>query len=244
MIFNLDDEIVNYMRVNAGKDLVCAVFIGDNVSKLKRLFLGTLKLMEDDFSDNDRMTKLTITEGSTNIGQAFTARSYPRNTLYQTVIDDLVSDIKIVSGIKSNITGSFRRPTSFYGNTFDILWKLGVELGFTPVIDNNSITVIKNDEGDRVDAAYLTFETGLLTVNNLVKDQSSTAGEPEQNSQGISFRALADASITPEASVYINDNGFDAAYKIDNVTFSCSTKGSDWIVSAEAYKTDKYILGT
>ncbi|CAH9012797.1 putative Phi92_gp137 [Vibrio phage 249E41-1] len=238
-LYNLDDNVVSYLEANNNNNLVCVLEAGDNEQGLGQIFAGTLVNVLDNFSGNDRRTQLTVTDGGFNIKNAFTVRSYPRNTEYSTIIQELNRDMRLPFSTFGAIKGRTLTPLSFYGKTHGILTTELPKLGFNYSIQKGSISLIPETKRVEKEVSFISKETGLIgkvVLDN--SDDKSVAGQASQKSSGISFTCLLDSALAPDETVYVRDGQYDGAYKIVSVNFDGNYEGNSWVSTVQAVETD------
>lgn len=243
-LFNLEDDVVEYLEANSNNNIVCVLEAGDNEQGLSDLFRGTVQAVQDDFTTVDRKTKLLLTDGGVNARNAYTVRSYPRNTPYDTILRDLTFDLKFPISTQTVVAGQLKTPTSYNGNTFEILTKLLPNLGYNFSVQQGLAKVTPKDSRVRREASFISKETGLLgKVNAEVNDTKSTSTTAGQNSKGINFVCLLDAAIQPEETVYVQDGKYDGAFKVLSVVFEGDYEGNSWFCQVKAVEVEGVIDG-
>jgi len=238
-LVNLTDDVVEYLESNANNNLVCTLSAGDNEQGIGRIFAGTVTNVRDDFSTNTRRTQLVISDGGFNIKNAFTVRSYPRNTSQSKIIQDLNKDMRLPFSTFGATEGRTLTPLSFYGSTHGILTTELPKLGFNYSIQKGVMNVTKVDTRREQEVSYISKTSGL--IGKVVTDQSDNKSSPlrkDQNSEAISFMCLLDYTIAPDETVYVKDGKFDAAYKVLAVTFDGDYEGNSWVCQVRAVQTD------
>lgn len=241
-LFNLDDDAVNYLTTNSGNNL-CTIFdVGDDDTGLSELFRGTVTSVVDNFNDQDRKTKVTIEDGKVNVQNANTIRTYPAGTEFATIIREVCQDLQMPLGTITGISGTLKRGISIYGNTMSSLQNLVKRFDAEISIQDGYVEVFPKTLRLGTEVSFLSAESGLVgTVNALTKDVSSTANAVSSESSSISFSCLLDASIKPNATVYVQDGNYDGAFKVNTVTSTGSTRQANWLCAVEASETSGVI---
>lgn len=238
-LFNLEDTVVDYLSANANNNLVCVLKAGDNEQGIGRIFVGTVTNVKDNFMADTRRTELTIGDGSVNIKNAFTVRSYPRNTPKSKIIKDLGDDMRLPTTTLGEVEGKTLTPISLYGNTHKILSEELPKLGFNFSIQKGGLNVTKVNTRKEVEVSYITEDTGLIgRVVTYIDDNKSSPLKKDQNSEAISFTCLLDYSLAPDETIYVKDRDFDGAYKVTNVTFDGDYEGNSWTCQVIASVTE------
>lgn len=242
-LYNLDDDVVKYLQLNSSNNLVAILEAGDNETGLLTIFKGTVIAVTDDFTTQDRKTIIHITDGGFNVKNAFTVRSYPRNTPKETIIQDLAKDLKLPFQKLSGVSGNIQRPMSLFGNPYEILKKQGVPVFDTNVsIQNGALSAVPFKSRVRREASFISQDTGLVGrvsyYNDDTKSQSNTSSTA---SRSIQFTCALDGAIYPDESVYVKDGDFDGAYKVVDVKYEGNLWGDPWFNTVIAVETDGII---
>ena len=241
-LFNLDDDVVDYLSTNSGNNLVAILRVGDNEVGLSKLFQGTVTKVKDDNSNTDRVTTITVSDGKVNTQNAFSLRTYDTGTPRKTILADLIKDTQLPIGTTVEVEGNILRPKSLQGKTMDLIDKLFVMDDLDVSIQDGNIEVINKRYRKDEQVAYISMETGLIgKPSPLVKDASSTKDNVSANSSGVRFQGFLDTSVRPNATVYLKDGKFDGAYKVTNVVYTGSTRKNNWMYKAEGIETQGVI---
>lgn len=241
-LYNLDDDVVDYLSTNSGNNLVAILRVGDNEVELSELFQGTVTKVRDDNSSADRLTTITVSDGKVNTQNAFSLRTYDTGTPRKTILEDLIRDTQLPLGTTVEVEGNILRPKSLQGKTMDLIDKLFVMDDLDVSIQDGNIEVINKRYRKEEQAAYISMETGLIgKPSPLVKDVTSTKDNTSANSSGVRFQGFLDTAVRPNATVYLKDGKFDGAYKVTNVVYTGSTRKSNWMYKAEGIETQGVI---
>lgn len=244
MIYNLDDDVINYLQENSGNNLVCILEAGDNEQGLKQIYKGTVSNVAVTDDDTDNYVKLTITDGGLNIKSAFTVRGYPKGTEYKTIIEDLCGDMKLPLGVLEGVEGGLPAPLSLMGDTHSILEDRLRQQGIDYSIQNAVINILPQFYRKAGEVSVITAETGLIgRISPVVNDSTSTNTVKSSDSESVSFKCLLDGSLSPTETVYLQDREFDGAYKLTSVVFHGDFEGNMWICECVAKPTTGVLDG-
>lgn len=241
-IFNLDDDLVNYINNNIDHSLAIILEAGF-VGEIKTIFKGIVGKIEDKWDAGTRQTKLRCTDGAINIGEAMTSRSYPAGTPVSNVINDLSKDLGVTKGtieIDTEVK-TFNAPVSFVGNTSAQLGKLTDGINHNYSIQDGAIYITPRDKRLPRESAYLSDETGLKSDPEPLSQGSKKNKKNKTPTGGVGFTCQIDGSILPEATVYVKGKDFDGALKVTKVTHTGSYEESEWTSRVEAVKIDATI---
>jgi len=266
-LYNLSDNTVNYLDQNYENHVVVKLEAGYVNDQIKLLFLGTLQRMEDNFEGDTRKTTLYLTDGKSNIQEAYSSRSYPKGTSHNTIANDLVQDLGLPKGQVSNFNSMSKTLSarSFSGNTHQLLKEICVQNKHDYHIQDGTVNIIPTDKRLKKQCAYLTPDTGLIGSPSpladpkqkaITKSSTSTtssidakgnvtwhkAKKPRTyNLGGISFKCLLDGAITVGASVYIKSKNYDGAFKITKVQHDGDYEGNNWTTTCDAYAVESEV---
>lgn len=242
-LFNLDDDTVNYLEANAGNNLVAILRAGDNETGLLDIFKGTVKRVEDSFPDQDRRTKIILTDGGFNTTNARTVRSYQRGTPKKKIIEDLVEDLRLPVSRIEGVEGEIQSPISLVGSTINMLQKAAPNVfNLNVSVQNGAVSILPKNSRLRKEASYISAETGLIGVVSAYNDDTKSNDKSSgQQSKAIRFQCLLDGNILPDESVYVKDGKYDGAYKVTEVNFDGDFEGNSWVCEVIATKTNEVI---
>ena len=242
-IYNVDDEILEYLITNQDNKLVVTLDVGDNAQGLKELFNGTIEKVEVNEGDETRIVTLTVLDGITSIKNAKSVRRWPRGTPYQTVIRDLANDMKVPINRMALIEGKTDSPVTLMGPTFRLMQNQMEKLGFDYSIDKGVANILPKNKRFTKQVSYITKDTGLIgKISDYSNASNNTANSTSTNTKGISFTCLIDGNLAPNETVYVKDGKYDGAYKITDISFSGNYEGDDWTCDIIAVETDGEIV--
>jgi len=241
-IFNLDDDLVNYINNNINHTLAIILEAG-YVGEIKTIFKGTVAKIADTWDRGTRETKLRCTDGGINVGEAMSSRSYPAGTPVKNVIRDLSADLGTTVGsieIDTELK-TFNAPVSFVGSTASQIGKLTDSINHNFSIQDGATYVTPRDKRLPQQSAYLSYETGLKKDPEPLSQGNKKNKKNKTPSDGVGFTCQLDGSILPESTVYVKGRSYEGALKVTKVTHSGSFEESDWTTRVEAVKIDATI---
>ena len=234
-IMNLDDDFVNYLISNRDNNLSFVFEAGDNDQGIQEIFKGTVTNVKDNFSKETRVTDLTVVDGGLNSKNAYTVKSFARNTPYSTVIQSLVDDLKLPVESFPPISGATLTPVSYSGPTVKLLAEELNRQGYTFSIQNQAVSILDKNKRKPIQASLITPDTGLIgRVQRYTDNDKSSANKESQMAEGVSFTCLLDSALKPDETVYLEDEGIDGPYKLVEVNFDGDYEGGVWICECRA----------
>ncbi|AGH32059.1 baseplate hub [Vibrio phage PWH3a-P1] len=238
-LFNVDEEVINFVTTNHNNNLVCILEAGDNEQGLKEIFKGTITAAQKIDDTQDTQLKMNLADGSVNAKNAKTVRTYPRGTTYETILRDMNKDMKLPISSFAGVEGRLLNPVTFAGNTHQIMEKLSDTLGVSYSIQNGVTSIIPYRSYKKVEVSVITPTSGLLgNIQKSVDDSRSGQSSASMDSNSIQFMCLLDGALKPNETVYVDDGDIAGAYKITSIKFSGDYEGNDWTCSVKAAKVD------
>lgn len=240
-VFNLSDEVVNYLSINQRESLAVLLHAGYNGEE-KLIFSGTIEWVQDEFKDDTRETKFIFGDGTLNLTTATTSRSYRRGTPTNQVLNDLISDLKLPKGRVVDFgNATIQNSMAFTGSASQNLENLARNTGSTFSVQDGAVYWTK--EGSRF--ANVMFEIsedgGMVGVPTLKqpaiskkkkkKDTKETSKEKEKNVKedvGLTVTTLLNGAILPESTVYLNTRYIKGFYKVIELTHRGGYESGDW----------------
>lgn len=254
-ITNLDDFIVDYLDANSNNNIICKLEAGYEDEGMTTLMVSYIDFFEDHWQGNTRTTKLNFGDGSSNIKNAHTSRSYPKGTKLKTILKDLSTDLGLPVGSISTVADStvVNGDVNPMGKTNDQIATLCKQYQISHHIQNGKVYFIK--DGDMLNSTvgyYITPASGLIdSPSRFSHTRAKKKWEKDPNQkgsqkleiQGVSFECLLNGALVVGSAVYIQDDksGYDGAYKVSKVTHSGSYYGGDWKTTIECNVTEKTI---
>lgn len=257
-VYNLSDEVVNYLDANQRESLAVLLHAGyDGEEKL--IFSGTVEYVEDTFPEETRQTKFILGDGTLNLTTAKTSRSYRKGTPLNTLLNDLVSDLKLPKGrIVDFGTQTTQHAMAFTGNASQNLANLASNTGSTFSVQDGAVYWTK--EGSRFGNVMfeISEESGMVgtptpkqpaTAKKLLRAKSKAASgkpakKPKKEKQhdiredvGLSVTTLLNGAILPESTVYLNTRYHKGFYKVADLTHRGSFEGGDWVTEMGLVET-------
>jgi hypothetical protein len=240
-IYNVDEEIKQYIKANKASNIVCILEAGDNEQGLKKVFEGTITRSEFVEDSEVNYVKFSLGDGVVSAKNAKTIRTYPRGTTYEQILKDLNKDMKLPVSTFAGISGDrLLNPVTFAGKSHDILSNISKTLGLDYSIQNNEIVIIPYKRMLKKEVSVITSSTGLIGKvaldNNDTSGVSTSVDKPDKYT--IKFTCLLDGSLKPSETVYVKDDEYDSAFKITSVRFEGDYEGNTWFCHVIADKTE------
>lgn len=258
-VFNLSDEVVNYLSVNQRESLAVMLHAGYNGDE-KLIFSGTVEYVEDNFPQETRETKFILGDGTLNLTTATTARSYRKGTPLNSVLNDLITDLKLPKGRVIDFGGqTLQTSMAFTGNASQNLANLAKNTGSTFSVQDGAVYWTR--EGSRFNNVMfeISEEGGMVgtptpkqpssskkLIASKVKAKSGDAPKkPSKKAKehdikedvGMTVTTLLNGAILPESTVYLNTRYHKGFYKVAELTHKGGYETGDWVTEMGLVET-------
>lgn len=266
-VYNLSDEVVNYLAIHQRDSLAVLLKAGyDGDEKL--IFTGTVEYVEDNFPDETRQTKFILGDGTLNLTTATTARSYRKGTPVDSVVNDLISDLKLPKGRVVDSAGeTISHSMAFTGTASQNLANLAKNTSSTFSVQDGAVYWTK--EGSRF--SNMMFEISeeggmvgvptpkqpssakkLIAAKSKAKAKAESGEKPKKPSRkknknkkehdiredvGMTVTTLLNGAILPESTVYLNSRYHKGFYKVAELTHKGSYETGDWVTELGLVET-------
>ena len=235
-IKNAPDDAVKYLMANKSNHVICALYVGDNVTGLGLISSGEVTKLEDRWESGTRVTTFSLDDGSMFLKNAFTSRKFAAGSSKLGIIKSLCTDLKLPIGQISNFSGVIDGSKTYFGSTNKILKSILEPEGYRHNIYNGKSYIIPYKGRVESVASYISNDSGLIGRISPQYDNSSNTAENKAGNGGVTFSCLVDPELRPDATVYLSDtiSGVDGAYKLTDVTHSGDFEGGSFLVTCNA----------
>lgn len=262
-VFNLSDEVVNYLSVNQRESLAVMLHAGYNGDE-KLIFSGTVEYVEDNFEAETRETKFILGDGTLNLTTATTARSYRKGTALNSVLNDLINDLKLPKGrIIDFGSQTLQTSMAFTGNASQNLANLAKNTGSTFSVQDGAVYWTR--EGSRFNNVMfeISEEGGMVgtptpkqpsSSKKLIKAKAKTKADeaagktPKATTKkakehdikedvGMTVSTLLNGAILPESTVYLNTRYHKGFYKVAELTHRGGYETGEWVTELGLVET-------
>lgn len=248
-LYNLSDDTVNYLDANQRESISVVLeagFDGQN----QMLFSGTVEFVQDKWDGHTRTTKMILGDATNNLLTSKTARSYRKGTPLDTVLNDLISDLKLPSGkIVKFGAETTQQAMAFSGSASSSLAKLAANTGSTFSVQDGAVYWTK--QGKRLKQAVfeISAETGMhdsptpqnpepakrrlekkakTKKKKTTKPHQKTSAEIKEDAGLVVITAL-NGAILPESTVYVKSIKYTGFYKVVYLSHKGELEGGDWV---------------
>lgn len=258
-VYNLSDEVVNYLSVNQRESLAVMLHAGYNGDE-KLIFSGTVEYVEENFEAETRETKFILGDGTLNLTTATTARSYRKGTPLNSVLNDLINDLKLPKGRVIDFGNqTLQTSMAFTGNASQNLANLAKNTGSTFSVQDGAVYWTR--EGSRFNNVMfeISEEGGMVGTPTpkqpasskkllAAKAKEKAGDKPKKPSKkakehdikedvGMTVTTLLNGAILPESTVYLNTRYHKGFYKVAELTHRGGYETGDWVTELGLVET-------
>lgn len=236
-IFNLDNELSEYILDNSNKDLLIKLEAGYN-SEMGKVIEGTITSAHDSWERQNRTMSITVEDAAVNIRDAYTVRQYGKNTPFTKIVEDLVTDMKVQKGVVTTLDKYpvTKVPVTYAGNTNEIIHTLAKKYKHVFTINNSHAYFTPVNKRIKTKVAYLSAGTGL--IGEATKKKNRRQSKSDARDDLITLKCQLDAAIFPDLSVYVKDNTIDSAVKVEKVRLRGVYPRGSWECLIDGVITD------
>lgn len=260
-IYNLSDETVSYLDANQRESIAIVLEAGfDNENQT--IFSGTVEFVQDKWDGNTRQTKMILGDATTNIMTAKTARSYRKGTPLDTVINDLIGDLKLPIGkVVKFGAQTLQQSMAFTGNAANNLERLAKNTGSSFSVQDGAVYWTTQGKRFKTSVFEISADAGMHdspTPQNpepakrrLAKKKKSkkkpkkphqpTHAEIKEDAGLVVVTAL-NGAIIPESTVYLKSLKYTGFYKVVYLTHKGGLEKGDWITELGLAETRGGVL--
>lgn len=260
-VYNLSDETVSYLDSTQRESVAMMLYAGHNGEE-KLIFSGTVEFVQDKWEGPTRQTKLIMGDAVLNLTTAKSARSYRKGTALDTVLNDLVSDLKLPMGrsVPFGKDATLQHSMAFSGSTSQNLSNLAKNTGSNFSVQDGAVYWTK--EGSRFKQVMfeISEETGMRgspTPQNPEparrrlakragkkppkKPHVKTSAEIKEDA-GLVVELVLNGAILPESTIYLKSMKYTGFYKVVYVKHTGKYEGGDFITELGLTETRGQLL--
>lgn len=247
-LYNLSDETVSYLDANQRESIAIVLeagFDGEN----QTIFSGTVEFVQDKWDGHTRQTKMILGDATTNIMTAKTARSYKKGTPLDTVLNDLVSDLKLPIGkVVKFGNQTLQQSMAFTGNAANNLERLAKNTGSTFSVQDGAVYWTTQGKRFRNAVFEISAESGMHDsptpqnpepAKRRLEKKSKSKSKPKVNKgpsraeikedAGLVVVTELNGAIIPESTIYLKSQKYTGFYKVVYLTHKGQLEGGDWV---------------
>lgn len=240
-LYNVNLDFISFLNATQGEKLSIRFSAGyyppGGVPNLSQLFSGTLSYFNDTFEGEDRVTELACDQGAVQMREATSNRSYPAGTKIDTIVDDLIKDLKVTkAGVQSAGNDAVLQTSrTFNGPTAQLLKGISSEfrMNFT-IDDDNTIMMLEKDKRIReANIPLVAPSTGLIGDIEAWDDNADTKPKDKKKVKtGYSLKMLLSGSFKINTTVAVESRtlnmGKRTELKVEKIEHEGELYGDSW----------------
>jgi len=243
-IYNMPKEILGYLENLNGKPLGAILSAGYE-SGIKEIFKGTVESYTYTFNSPDSILELSLGDGSVNMRETVSVRSYPLGTPYKTIVEDIVGDMGLPkAGGLLNVPEMVTK-SDFYaaGSSCEQLRRIAKITNSDFSVQEGAVCWMPKDKGTRQEIIKLTAQSGLLEIAPLNKSEGTNPEDKTSPKKSVRIKCLLNGAIMPNQTVYVesSDGFYKGGYKVTSVVHSGTLEGGEWVTNMEADEVVVYV---
>lgn len=248
-VYNLSDETVNYLDANQ-REAVSVVLEAGFDGHNQIVFSGTVEFIQDSWDGNTRKTKMIFGDATNNILTSKSSRSYRKGTPVDTVLNDLIGDLKLPKGrVVKFGDQTLQQSMAFSGNTASNLNKLAANTGSTFSVQDGAVYWTKQGKRFNTLVFEISAESGMhdsptpqnpepakrrleKKANSKKKSKKPegprSSGEIKEDA-GLVVVTELNGAILPESTILLKSLKYNGYYKVVYLEHKGELEGGDWI---------------
>lgn len=247
-VYNLSDETVSYLDANQRESIAVVLeagFDGEN----QMIFSGTVEFVQDNWEGATRKTKMIFGDATNNILTSKSSRSYKKGTPVDTVLNDLISDLKLPKGrVVPFGAQTLQQSMAFSGSTSNNLQKLAINTGSTFSVQDGAVYWTKQGKRFNTQVFEISAEAGMhdsptpqnpepakrrLEKKSKKKPSKKPSAGPTsaeiKEDAGLVVVTALNGALLPESTVHLKSIKYTGFYKVVYLTHRGDLEGGDWI---------------
>lgn len=233
--YNLSDNTRLFLEQYQKKNplfLLEAGYVSD--AEIPVLFQGEVIDVKDSFSGNTRTTQLTLKSGASNIKEAYSVRSYRAGTSVQTIVKDVIKDMKLPEGtVFFNKDGTdilIDKPVVVNASSMDWVRKFGQRYDLNVWVEDGVANVLPKNftlkAGEFVH--QISSSSNMIGSPTLANGETGTQERQAANKQVLNVTTTLNGAYKIGDKIALTSKFFNGVYEIETITHSGTYEGSDW----------------
>lgn len=232
-IYNLSD---NSLKILETEYPVAILEVGyGSVDNLKILFAGKVGDITTRKSGADRVTQLVIGSSYTELNHEAISKLVPAGGTVKTVVEELVKafpNIKrgVYSGTNLNsvlingypLSGTLRAELNRLAKNYRLSWQIDDDVLY--VTDSSRAT------SENFNSAFvISPKHGLIEIPYYTSGKKNKMKDDVDKIQGVQFNMLINAEVPVGGIIKLEDTIITGWFRVDNIRYSGSYRGGDWL---------------
>ena len=213
------------------KPLIITVAAGYD-GNFRHIFTGDLTNGESNLNGIDWETKIQVSDGGRAFQFARITRSYKPGTPVLTLLKDISNALGTPLTPSATQSPDFATQVatgiSIQGPARDSLTRLLAPFGFHWSFQSGKLQILQDQNADPTVALVVSQDTGMIGTPE-VATPNKGHGSPTLNVKMLLF-----PEVTPGGSIDVKSARVNGVYRVNKVTHTGDTHGSEWTTQVEA----------
>jgi hypothetical protein len=195
--------------------------------KLADIFRGKLRDINHKHEHAEWVT--TISSGDGDEASATVAFNLSQGSSIQAAVARVARDLNLATKDNKTLAGiTLANGAALFGKSMSELGRITAQYGMRPTIQSGELVVVQ--DGKALPGRFVDVTTGLVGAPEVTTTAVSVKGQPQKKKQRqLKITHLMTADIRPG---YLLEVGTEGRWLVKQVTWSGSTFGNDWYVTA------------
>lgn len=226
-VYNLKDSTINSIKLNEPAILNAGYRDDSGV-----IFSGILKNKKTEWQDLDKITTFTCVDSPVDYLNSDFKKSYTRNTLASTIINDVASFAGLKIGeIDLPRDFIYRTGKTVYGKPKTILTELAKDCNAKLFINKGRLYIRDKNKGTE-GAIVVSKETGLIGTPERLSDETTANGK-KQTRNGYKVVTLLNHRITVDSIISLQSEKLTGFFRVEKGQHVCND--NDFYTEMEVY---------
>ena len=239
-IVNAPQAMVGLLQQSQGQRSTISFKAGfESDSILSELFKGVIEGVTITDNGVDHLTKLTLSDGGSNIREFSTRRTYRKGTSIDTIIQDLIGDCKLPTGPIYKVNKEIQSSKSFSGPAHKALTSIAELYGLNYSIQDGIATLVPSLAGtSKANVIEVSTDTGMVGSPSIGSQATNLSKDGTSAKSGTKIKVLLNGDIRPENFVDVTSENVNGLYKVESVQHLGDYEGSTWFTYLTCKPTD------
>jgi|26BtaG_2_1085354.scaffolds.fasta_scaffold02386_6 hypothetical protein len=238
-VFNLSDTTINFITAESSV-ILRAGYQKDEA--LPAIYTGQVVKVSTERVGPDYVTTLVCSDGANILKNAKYFKTYPKNTTYENILSDLISQFVskgIVQGdftVNERTSKAITRALVREGSLSASLSAVCNEIDYGWYITLGKLNVHPKEQNGLIESVDI-IETNVKGVISQNDDKSSTSTFSKASKpQGIKLTTFLNGNITTNTTLKVKFGDYQGDYKIQSVSHKLNFRGDAWDTEIECQR--------
>lgn len=244
-------EIINLSRKEEniiGTDYVYVRLEVGYEGRYKTLYEGQAVQVTTRDEGTEVVTQVVCGTGYVELNHSVLSKTIPPNTTVKDAFDLLIKELPEISrGVYKgvNINSKLTKGYSANGTVKEILDKLATAYNVEWRINDNVFFVTDRDTSDTSmsEAYVISAKTGMLGSPYVTSGDGTKGVKDKNKTKGVIFQSLINPNYTVGNAVKIEDERINGYFKVTDIDYSGSNRGSDFSQTVKCVYLEKVVDG-